>query len=48
MPVLETLRAEYSISKPLKSYKIAGAIHVTKETAVLVKTLQEEIRILKQ
>ncbi len=41
MPVLERLREKYSASKPLKGYRIAGAIHVTKETAVLVKTLQD-------
>ncbi|MFH0752830.1 MAG: adenosylhomocysteinase [archaeon] len=41
MPVLETLRQKYSESKPLKGYKIAGAIHITKETAVLIKTLQD-------
>ena len=39
MPVLMTLRAQYSKSKPLKGYRIAGCLHVTKETAVLVKTL---------
>ena len=43
MPVLENLlqRQRCIEPKPLKGYKIAGAIHVTKETAVLVKALQE-------
>jgi adenosylhomocysteinase len=38
MPVLAALRKKYSGSKPLKGYRIAGCLHVTKETAVLVKT----------
>ena len=38
MPVLMALREKYSRSKPFKGYKIAGCLHVTKETAVLVKT----------
>jgi adenosylhomocysteinase len=40
MPVLMQLREEYSDSKPFEGYKIAGCLHVTKETAVLVETLQ--------
>ncbi len=39
MPVLMRLREEYSQSKPFEGYKIAGCLHVTKETAVLVETL---------
>jgi len=39
MPVLMYLRETYSEKKPLKGQKIAGCLHVTKETAVLVKTL---------
>ncbi len=39
MPVLMALRDEYGRTKPLKGYRIAGCLHVTKETAVLVKTL---------
>ena len=39
MPVLMALREKYSKTKPLKGYKIAGCLHVTKETAVLIKTL---------
>jgi len=41
MPVLTALRDEYRRSKPLKGFRIAGCLHVTKETAVLVKTLAE-------
>ncbi len=40
MPVLMHLREKYSESKPLKGMKIAGCLHVTKETAVLVETLR--------
>ena len=38
MPVLMALKEKYSKIKPFKGYKIAGCLHVTKETAVLVKT----------
>jgi adenosylhomocysteinase len=38
MPVLMQLREEYAESKPFEGYKIAGCLHVTKETAVLVET----------
>jgi len=38
MPVLMALQEKYHTSKPFKGYKIAGCLHVTKETAVLVKT----------
>lgn len=40
MPVMTALREKYSKTKPLKGYKIAGCLHVTKETAVLVETLK--------
>lgn len=40
MPVLMALREKYSKTQPLKGYRIAGCLHVTKETAVLVETLQ--------
>ncbi len=40
MPVLMSLREKYSKTKPLKGFKIAGCLHVTKETAVLIETLQ--------
>jgi len=38
MPVLMALREKYSKTKPLKGYKVSGCLHVTKETAVLIKT----------
>jgi adenosylhomocysteinase len=41
MPVLAALREQYRKTKPLKGYRIAGCLHVTKETAVLVKTFVE-------
>ena len=40
MPVLMALREKYSKSQPLKGMRIAGCLHVTKETAVLVRTLR--------
>lgn len=40
MPVLMELRNKFQKTKPLKGYKIAGCLHVTKETAVLIETLQ--------
>jgi adenosylhomocysteinase len=41
MPVLMAFREKYRKTKPLKGYRIAGCLHVTKETAVLVKTFVE-------
>jgi adenosylhomocysteinase len=41
MPVLMRLRETYRKTKPFKGYRIAGCLHVTKETAVLVKTFVE-------
>jgi adenosylhomocysteinase len=40
MPVLMALREKYKESKPLKGHRIAGCLHVTKETAVLIRTLR--------
>jgi adenosylhomocysteinase len=40
MPVLMHLRKKYAKTKPLKGMRIAGCLHVTKETAVLVETLR--------
>ncbi len=40
MPVLMKLREEAIRTQPLKGMKIAGCLHVTKETAVLVRTLK--------
>jgi adenosylhomocysteinase len=39
MPVMMALKRKYSESQPLKGMRIAGCLHVTKETAVLIKTL---------
>lgn len=39
MPVLMALREKYSQAKPLKGMRISGCLHVTKETAVLIRTL---------
>ncbi|MBI5507253.1 MAG: adenosylhomocysteinase [Deltaproteobacteria bacterium] len=40
MPVLMALRKRYEKEQPLKGQRIAGCLHVTKETAVLVRTLR--------
>ncbi len=39
MPVLMRIRSEFSRDKPLAGVRIAAVLHVTKETAVLVRTL---------
>jgi adenosylhomocysteinase len=39
MPGLMTIRKEYSSSKPLKGARIAGCLHMTVQTAVLIETL---------
>ncbi|BBH54445.1 adenosylhomocysteinase [Fluviispira sanaruensis] len=39
MPGLMTLRERYGKSKPLKGARIAGSLHMTVETAVLIETL---------
>ena len=41
MPGLMALRAEYGESKPLKGARIAGCLHMTIQTAVLIETLVE-------
>ncbi len=40
MPVMMKMRELYSKTKPLAGYRIAGCLHVTKETAVLIETLR--------
>src|SRR5919198_2579454 len=40
MPVLIALLHRYEKTKPLKNIKVAGCLHVTKETGVLVRTLK--------
>ncbi|MEP6646774.1 MAG: adenosylhomocysteinase [Saprospiraceae bacterium] len=41
MPGLMALRKEFSHSKPLKGARIAGCLHMTIQTAVLIETLIE-------
>ena len=40
MPGLMALRAKYGESKPLAGARIAGCLHMTIQTAVLIETLQ--------
>jgi adenosylhomocysteinase len=39
MPGLMALRREYAASQPLKGKKVAGSLHMTIQTAVLIETL---------
>jgi adenosylhomocysteinase len=39
MPGLMSLRAEFAASQPLKGARIAGSLHMTVQTAVLIETL---------
>ncbi len=39
MPVLMTLSEKFKKTQPFKGYKIATCLHITKESAVLLKTL---------
>jgi adenosylhomocysteinase len=41
MPGLMALRAKYGKEKPLKGARIAGCLHMTIQTAVLIETLKE-------
>jgi len=40
MPVLMQLRDKFKKAQPFKGHRIAGCLHVTKETAVLIRTLR--------
>ncbi|MFT3741442.1 MAG: adenosylhomocysteinase [Gammaproteobacteria bacterium] len=40
MPGLMTLRKQYAKDQPLKGARIAGCLHMTRETAVLIETLR--------
>ena len=40
MPGLMAIRREYAAAKPLKGARIAGSLHMTIQTAVLIETLQ--------
>src|SRR3984885_14512341 len=39
MPGLMSIRAEYGATQPLKGARIAGCLHMTIQTAVLIETL---------
>ena len=39
MPGLMALRAEFGAAQPLKGARVAGCLHMTIETAVLIETL---------
>ena len=41
MPGLMAIRQEYAATKPLAGARIAGSLHMTIQTAVLVETLIE-------
>src|SRR6476620_4819440 len=41
MPGLMAIRKEYAANKPLKDARIAGCLHMTIQTAVLIETLIE-------
>src|SRR5207248_3126319 len=40
MPALMAIRAEYAARRPLKGARIAGSLHMTIQTAVLIETLK--------
>jgi adenosylhomocysteinase len=40
MPGLMATRAEYAVAQPLKGARIAGSLHMTIQTAVLIETLK--------
>ena len=40
MPGLMAIREEYAAAKPLKGARIAGSLHMTIQTAVLIETLK--------
>ncbi len=40
MPVLAALRSQAEIDQPLAGMRVAGCLHVTKETAVLIETIE--------
>src|SRR5690606_29916295 len=40
MPGLMAMRSEYGAKQPLKGARIAGSLHMTIQTAVLIETLQ--------
>src|SRR5262249_16466315 len=40
MPALMAIRGEYAVNQPLKGARIAGSLHMTIQTAVLIETLK--------
>src|SRR3989304_6014340 len=40
MPALMAIRKEFARTQPLKGARIAGSLHMTIQTAVLIETLQ--------
>ena len=40
MPVLESIRKRFAKEKPLKGVRLAACLHVTTETAGLIRTLK--------
>src|SRR5688572_27795882 len=40
MPALMAIREEFATSQPLKGARIAGSLHMTIQTAVLIETLE--------
>jgi adenosylhomocysteinase len=40
MPALMAIRAEYAPFQPLRGARVAGSLHMTIQTAVLIETLQ--------
>jgi len=40
MPVLNQIRERFEEEKPLEGYRVGACLHVTKETAVLIRTLK--------
>ncbi|HRQ72589.1 MAG TPA: adenosylhomocysteinase [Phycisphaerales bacterium] len=41
MPGLMSVRREYAATKPLNGFRVAGSLHMTVQTAVLIETLAE-------
>jgi adenosylhomocysteinase len=41
MPVLFNLKKKFKLNSPLDGVKVAGCLHVTKETGVLIRTLRD-------
>ena len=41
MPALMAIRKEYAASQPLKGARVAGSLHMTIQTAVLIETLKD-------